>query len=301
MPFDDVFLWLLVVFFLAHFTEAIVGFGSTLLVLAFGGVPIKDLLPVLIPMNLTLSSLMAFQSRRHLSPILWQQILPWSLLGLPLGMVLYRTLSTQRMQGLFGAILLLVLLWEAFQAFQARRLAQKRLDALAHEAAKSEDDSKREPAPQEITSADAPAASPPHEATPTLPHEITPTPPYEPAPLSRWQGRLWLFMGGIVQGLYAAGGPFIVYFTSRQKLDKSAFRATLAMLWMILYILLFTTLLVRGEWLPHHQKAYLSALPTVFLGLWLGQRLHQMIREDIFRLAVKLLLFFAALRFLLKG
>jgi uncharacterized membrane protein YfcA len=267
MPFDDVFLWLLVVFFLAHFTEAIVGFGSTLLVLAFGGVPIKDLLPVLIPMNLTLSSLMTLQSRRDISPILWRQILPWSLLGLPLGMVLYRTLSTQRMQGLFGAILLLVLLWEAFQAFQARRLAKKRLDALVQSAE------------AEATADIAPASR----------------------PLSRWQGRVWLFFGGIVQGLYAAGGPFIVYFTSRQGLDKSAFRATLATLWMILYILLFTTLLVRGEWLPHHQKAYLTALPTVFLGLWLGQRLHRMIREDIFRIAVKILLFFAALRFLLNA
>ncbi|GAG22240.1 unnamed protein product, partial [marine sediment metagenome] len=60
-------------------------------------------------------------------------------------------------------------------------------------------------------------------------------------PLSAVKAAFWLVAGGIIHGLYASGGPMIVYYASRNLFNKRDFRSTLSGLWLILSIVLFAS------------------------------------------------------------
>ena len=105
----------------------------------------------------------------------------------------------------------------------------------------------------------------------------------ELAPLPR---ALLLVGGGFVHGLFATGGPMVVYVAGREVEDKAPFRATLAVLWLGL-----NAVLVLGYVASGHIGAG-SARTTGLLagpllgGLVLGEWLHHRIAPRAFRLAV---------------
>ena len=43
--------------------------------------------------------------------------------------------------------------------------------------------------------------------------------------------RVWVLLAGLVQGLYASGGPLLVHALSRVQISRSRFRATLMTIW----------------------------------------------------------------------
>ncbi|MCK6511164.1 sulfite exporter TauE/SafE family protein [Myxococcota bacterium] len=241
---DLAFLWLFLVVFLAHFTEAVLGFGCGLLTLALASYPLSVLLPVIIPLNLILSLSILSRDRQAISPVLWKKMLPWAGLGLPLGFALFRTLPERQTRVLFGAVLLGLTLWGIWRS-------RTKASTLS--------------------------------------------------PLPAWQANFFLFGGGLIQGLYATGGPFIVYVVSRLSLDKRTFRATLAGLWFLLNVTVFLGMLVRSEYTAQHGWLFLGTLPAVLLGLFVGERFHHSVDERIFAGLVQALLLFAGVRFLLSS
>ena len=44
--------------------------------------------------------------------------------------------------------------------------------------------------------------------------------------------KLLLFCGGIIQGAFGTGGPFVVIYSSKALPDKKVFRVTLSLLWL---------------------------------------------------------------------
>lgn len=112
-------------------------------------------------------------------------------------------------------------------------------------------------------------------------------------PLPKWQGILFLFAGGVMQGLYASGGPFVVYFASREIPEKAKFRTTLALLWLILNLVLTATL-VFSEKLTRYTLQYsLYLLPAVLLGTFVGIQVHNRVSETTFRKLIYALLVIA--------
>ena len=113
------------------------------------------------------------------------------------------------------------------------------------------------------------------------------------APLSRPIAALALFVGGVIHGVFATGGPLAVFVASRTLPDKSAFRATLAAVWVVLNVLLLPRLWLDGSLslatLP------ISALMLVPLGLGIvaGEWVHHRLDEARFRRVVALLLLVA--------
>jgi uncharacterized membrane protein YfcA len=99
-----------------------------------------------------------------------------------------------------------------------------------------------------------------------------------------------VFAGGFFHGMFATGGPLMVYFFSRTVHDKQAFRATLSVLWLLLN----TVLLVSYAWTgrleeePVHRALYLA--PALIAGIVLGELLHRRMNERIFRTSVQLVL-----------
>jgi len=110
----------------------------------------------------------------------------------------------------------------------------------------------------------------------------------------RWYYSVPLLVGGgIFHGLFAAGGPAIVYYASRQFRAQENFRATLSMLWLILNIGLLTSFLMAGQMDWNKLRMTAMVLPGLVIGILLGSVIR--VKEFGFKVLTYTLLFFAGL------
>ncbi|MBW2457993.1 MAG: sulfite exporter TauE/SafE family protein [Deltaproteobacteria bacterium] len=109
-------------------------------------------------------------------------------------------------------------------------------------------------------------------------------------PIRGLRGLGLLFFGGVVHGVYATGGPLIVYVMGREIDDKGAFRSTVSALFLPMTTALIVDYVLIGLYTREVvELGLLSAVPVV-LGLVLGEWAHRRINDRSFRLAVWLLL-----------
>lgn len=81
---------------LAFFVEATTGFGATVVAVALGGavLPVRELLPAFVPVNLVLSLFVVGSDRAAVDrPTLSRRVLPAMLLGFPVGALGFRLLG----------------------------------------------------------------------------------------------------------------------------------------------------------------------------------------------------------------
>lgn len=95
--------------------------------------------------------------------------------------------------------------------------------------------------------------------------------------------RVGAFIGsGIMHGIYATGGPMLVYVLGRMNLDKSAFRTTLMVVWMAFNLVLIADYARVG--MLGIESVYL--LPAVVAGVAVGEVLHARVDHRRFELIV---------------
>lgn len=97
---------------------------------------------------------------------------------------------------------------------------------------------------------------------------------------------LALIGAGIMQGIFMTGGPLLVYVLSRSALGKSAFRSTLAVVWVTLNMLLLASYVASGRITTATVGATLPLLPALVVALLIGERLHRGFDERRFRVVV---------------
>ncbi len=97
-----------------------------------------------------------------------------------------------------------------------------------------------------------------------------------------WWSRGWMLGAGVTHGLFASGGPMLVYALSGADLDKTRFRATLIAVWFTLNSLLTLSYALDGSLVPALPRVALLA-PVVVLGVILGETLHHRVDEARFR------------------
>lgn len=104
-----------------------------------------------------------------------------------------------------------------------------------------------------------------------------------------------LLTAGVIHGIFACGGPLVVYYAGRTLEDKSRFRATLAALWLLLNLIVFASLVQQGT--VHGSTLATSALlvAPLALGIVVGERVHARVSETRFRRGVFVLLLVAGL------
>ncbi|MBQ4314941.1 MAG: sulfite exporter TauE/SafE family protein [Lentisphaeria bacterium] len=103
--------------------------------------------------------------------------------------------------------------------------------------------------------------------------------------------KLFLFCGGIIQGAFGTGGPFIVIYATKALPDKSLFRVTLSLLWLTINSSRMAIWAVKGELSnPHLWKLILICLPFWAAGILLGDYLHHRVSERNFKYGVYALL-----------
>jgi uncharacterized membrane protein YfcA len=113
--------------------------------------------------------------------------------------------------------------------------------------------------------------------------------------LSRAPRIALLVIGGIAHGLFGTGGPMIVYVVRRRLPDKRAFRATLAVLWLVLNIALVINFASAGLYVAPVDDVVLVLAVTIVPGLVLGDFIHHKLDAHRFERAVWLLLLAAGL------
>ncbi len=121
---------------------------------------------------------------------------------------------------------------------------------------------------------------------------LTATPGEQPPtqPLGRWRSAAILGIGGLIHGLYATGGPLIIYVLGRRIRDKRAFRSTAATLFLILTWVLQIDYVASGLVTAEVLKMVALSLPAMVLGIVLGERTFGRLRASQFRRGLWLLL-----------
>ncbi|MCU1716132.1 sulfite exporter TauE/SafE family protein [Pseudomonas sp. 5P_3.1_Bac2] len=229
-------LWLALAGFilLAYTLEAITGFGSIVIALSLGALllPIEQLLPVLVPLNICMTGYLVWRHRQMIDRrLLLGMILPAMVIGTLLGYALLPWLDAALSKRLFGVLVL----W-----FAGRELWRMRTSHVA-----------------------------------------------SARPL--WLNRLISLAAGVSHGLFASGGPLLVFALAGTELDKARLRATLVSVWFSLNSLLTLCFALDGRLLPALPQI-ISYAPLLLIGVWLGEHLHQRFNEQHFRIAIYLLL-----------
>ena len=115
----------------------------------------------------------------------------------------------------------------------------------------------------------------------------------QPKPLARAERTVWLLGAGIIHGMYATGGPPLVYVVGRAGLDKLAFRSTMATIWLILDFVLVASFVATGVLDESGLERAGWLLPVVIAAIVCGEVLHRKIPERPFRRIVFALLLVA--------
>lgn len=118
--------------------------------------------------------------------------------------------------------------------------------------------------------------------------------------LSRVKYAASVFASGITQGLFASGGPLVVYAVSRLGLRKGNFRSTLSALWLLTNGILTLSYAATGLLTAKNLRFWALLAPTVVVGTVIGERLHDRVNEDLFRIVVFAILVVAGLSIVIR-
>lgn len=114
----------------------------------------------------------------------------------------------------------------------------------------------------------------------------------------RWPVPL-LALGGIVHGLFGTGGPMIVYVTRKKIADKTAFRATLAVLWIALNTILVVSFVAASR--APSPELVLAMGAAILPGRLAGERLHRALDAQRFERVVWIVLLVAGAALALRS
>lgn len=117
--------------------------------------------------------------------------------------------------------------------------------------------------------------------------------------LSRLSYAASVFGAGITQGLFASGGPLVVYAVGRLRLVKGSFRSTLSALWLLTNSVLTVSYLATGLLTTANLRFWAWLAPTIVIGTVVGERLHDRVNEHLFRIIVFAILLVAGISVLI--
>ena len=131
-------------------------------------------------------------------------------------------------------------------------------------------------------------------------HQLRAASPVVDKPIRPLASIAALFGAGIVHGIYASGGPLLVYAVGREGLTKKAFRSTLSMVWILLNSILVTRFALSGDYDRSVIIDVLLLVPAVPLGVLVGEWVHHKVDERSFKVAVLVLLIAAAISLIVR-
>ena len=128
---------------------------------------------------------------------------------------------------------------------------------------------------------------------------------YQLLPLPELRGsRLFVvpcgFLGGFIGTLFGTGGPFYVIYLGLRGLEKSVFRATFAINFLIDGAIRLAAYASFGFFFRDVLVAMIASLPIVGAALWIGGRIHTDMSRDAYARLISVLLLGSGMVLLLK-
>ena len=100
-----------------------------------------------------------------------------------------------------------------------------------------------------------------------------------------------LFVGGIVHGAFAVGGPLVVLYSAEKIPNKSQFRSTMVLLWTVLNTVLIIQYFLEKKLTKEVGFDLLVLLPFLIGGIIVGEYIHNKVNEALFKKIVFISLF----------
>lgn len=244
----------------AFAVESAIGFGATVITVALAAnfVPIDQLLPAFVPVNMVLSALIAVRDRRSIDArTLLVRVLPPMLVGMPLGVLALARLDERILKIAFALFVIALSAVEVARILRAARATRE---------------------PVTVPTGGDHAAQRASRSRPEVVGDVA-----------------LLVLGGAIHGAFGTGGPMAVYVAAKRLGDdRGRFRATLAALWILLNVALVATFAVRGALGASSLEASATLVPGLVVGTLLGSWAHPRIPQRAFKLGVFVLLTIAA-------
>ena len=97
-----------------------------------------------------------------------------------------------------------------------------------------------------------------------------------------WIALTLVFLGGIIHGAYASGGPLVIIYATEKIKDKSKFRATLCLIWVTLSTIILCQMAFASQITQEVVKVSIYGLPFLIIGTLLGNWAHHKLNQDLF-------------------
>ncbi|MCW8933262.1 MAG: sulfite exporter TauE/SafE family protein [Gammaproteobacteria bacterium] len=118
-------------------------------------------------------------------------------------------------------------------------------------------------------------------------------------------GRKWVVfgggLGGMVGALFGTGGPFYVVYLKMRQLNKTQFRASIAMIFFFDGGVRIIGYALNGLYTPQVLWMLLMLLPVLFIGMYVGHHLHVKFDQKKFNQVISVLLMMSGLMLLYKS
>jgi uncharacterized membrane protein YfcA len=120
-----------------------------------------------------------------------------------------------------------------------------------------------------------------------------------------FHGRRWWAIpagtfGGLVGTLFGTGGPFYVIYMGLRHLDKTAFRATIATVFLLDGASRIVGYFFSGFYTGETMYLLAAALPIMIIGMYIGGHVHTTISQRTFQRAIGVLLVGSGMVLLLR-
>jgi uncharacterized membrane protein YfcA len=91
-----------------------------------------------------------------------------------------------------------------------------------------------------------------------------------------------ILLAGVVHGMFVSGGPLIMIYVAKKLKSKSSFRATLAVVWIVLNSYLAFSHYNQGVFTPENIKLLWMSIPPFAFGMIAGNILHYKMSQASF-------------------
>jgi len=242
---DSNLIWLAVIVLISYSTQAMSGFGSTILALTLGVhmYPMGVLLPVLVALDLLVNLYIVARHHQHINPsLLYRTIFPAMGIGLLAGLMAFYFIQGPVLETIFGFLVIGLSIRELYRLFRGKEV---------------------------------------------------------PGVRSNLKLAAIITAAGFIHGIYASGGPLLIYAVGKLNLPKSVFRSTLGAVWLLFSIILSAFYLFSGKLTEDSLNLTLILIPVIVIGIIAGEWLHHRIDEYRFKIFVFAVLLFAGLSIIL--
>ena len=120
---DGNLIWLALIVMISYTTQAMSGFGSTILALTLGVhlYPVAQLLPVLVPLDMVVNLYLVIRHHRIINrPLLFRSILPVMGIGVLAGIIAFQLVEGVLLKRTFGVLVVLLSMRELYRLLRNR-------------------------------------------------------------------------------------------------------------------------------------------------------------------------------------